>query len=212
VSVQTVGAAPKSTAELFSQTIKDLKTQKKSEAKKEKEVTGAITPRKRVRGWRKRGPKEATAIGKSLKTSMKKLNLIAELIRGLTYKEAVIQLKLSKKRVSKRILRVVDSCRFNAENIHSLDPERLIVSEMWTGRATFLKKRRYHSKGRSGLVKTPRTNLHVIMQELSPGDERLLSKAQQRELKYVQRQQKLANSLKPSTPDIRQTTRDAQFA
>lgn len=48
-------------------------------------------------------------------------------IRGLTYKDAITQLKLCKKRIAKAIIRLVDSCRFNAENVHELDPERLIV-------------------------------------------------------------------------------------
>jgi len=201
VSIQTVGAAPKSTAELFSQTIKELQEQK-VEARKEKEKKSLFNVKSKVlRGWRKRGPKEATAIGKTLKTSVKKLNLLADLIRGFTYKNAVIQLKLSKKRVCKKILKVVDSCRFNAENIHGLDPERLIISEIWTGRGTHIRGLRTHSKGRGALMKRPRTNLHVVMKEVPAGDSKLLTKAQQREHKYLERLNKMANRLvKPSTP------------
>jgi len=196
VTVQSVGVAPKSTAELFSQTIEELKEKEKKE-QKQKATKVAVSPAaKKQRGWRKRGLKEAIAVGKTLRISMKKLNLLAGLIRGLTYKEAVIQLKLSQKRISILVIKILDSCRFNAENIHGLDPERLVVSEIWTGRATYLKRRRYHSKGRMGIMKRPRTNLHIILKELPEGDPKLLTKAQIRERKYIERLERLANKLK----------------
>jgi len=196
VTVESVGVAPQSTAELFSQTIEELKEKEKKDQKK-KETKGTRIIRKQ-RGWRKRGPKEARAVGKTLRVSMKKLQLLSDLIRGLTYKEAIIQLKLSKKRISGLIIKILDSCRFNAENIHSLDPERLVVSEIWTGKATYLSRRRYHSKGRMGIMRRPRTNLHIVLKELPAGDPKLLTKAQMREQKYVERLERIAKKLKSS--------------
>jgi len=209
VSIQTETIAPKSTAELFSQTLKDLQKQEK-EKEKEKEkpsrftVDGILRQKKRsLKGWKKRGGKEAVAVGRSIRCSMKKLQLLTDLVRGLTYKEAQIQLKLSDKRAAKEVLRTLDSCRFNAENAKGLVPERLIVSEVWCGRSSYIKRRRYHSKGRAGTVFIPIVNLHMVLKELKEGDVKLMSKAQQREVKYLARLAKLKASLTPNKTEVR---------
>jgi hypothetical protein len=71
-----------------------------------------------------------------------------------------------------------------------------LEAEVWNGRGTYLKRKRYHARGRMGLVKAPRSNLHIILKEVAKDDPRLLSKAEKRERKYIERLERLAEKLK----------------
>ena len=53
--------------------------------------------------------KQAYAKAKSIRTSGQKLNLVAKSIRGCNIKVAIDQLTFSKKRVSKEVLKVLNS-------------------------------------------------------------------------------------------------------
>jgi hypothetical protein len=83
ITVEQVGTAPKSTAELFAQTKKDLEIKEIAEKRRKKAKTGAISVKteRMFKGWRRnRTPQESTAIGKTLRVGMKKLTQLASLV------------------------------------------------------------------------------------------------------------------------------------
>ena len=73
--------------------------------------------------------KEVKAINKMIRTSSQKLNLIIKDIRKKDINAAVNILKFSNKRVSKEVLKTLNSAVANAENNNNLDIDKLVVKE-----------------------------------------------------------------------------------
>ncbi|MEC8534830.1 MAG: uL22 family ribosomal protein, partial [Pseudomonadota bacterium] len=61
---------------------------------------------------------EAKAVGRMIRTSPQKLNLVAQLIRGKKAEKAVADLTFSRRRVSGEVKKVLESAIANAENNH----------------------------------------------------------------------------------------------
>ena len=61
---------------------------------------------------------EAKAVGRMIRTSPQKLNLVAQLIRGKKAEQALNDLTFSRRRVSGDVKKVLQSAIANAENNH----------------------------------------------------------------------------------------------
>ena len=108
---------------------------------------------------------EAMAFGKMIRSSARKLNLVAELIRGKGAQAAVADLTFSKRRVAEEVKKVLHSAIANAENNHQLDVDRLFVAEATVGRALVMKRFHARARGRGARVEKPFSNLTVIVRE-----------------------------------------------
>ena len=108
---------------------------------------------------------EAMAFGKMIRSSARKLNLVAELIRGKGAQAAVADLTFSKRRVAEEVKKVLQSAIANAENNHQLDVDRLFVAEATVGRALVMKRFHARARGRGARVEKPFSNLTVIVRE-----------------------------------------------
>lgn len=109
--------------------------------------------------------KQAFASNRSIRTSPRKLNLVAQSIRGLNAEEAINQLTFSKRRVSGEVLKVLQSAIANAENNQNMDVDRLMVAEAFVGKSIVMKRFRARARGRSGKIKKFFSNLTVIVRE-----------------------------------------------
>jgi large subunit ribosomal protein L22 len=89
---------------------------------------------------------EAQAVTFNIRVSPRKLNLVAAMIRGKKAQDAVAQLTFSKRRIAGTVKKTLESAIANAENNHSLDVDRLVVSRAEVGRAAVMK--RFHARGR----------------------------------------------------------------
>jgi large subunit ribosomal protein L22 len=114
---------------------------------------------------------EAKAFSASIRTSPRKLNLVAGSIRGLKAEVALHQLAFSKRRIAKAVHQVVQSAIANAENNHQLDVDRLYVAEAYVGKAMVMKRWRARARGRVGRIEKPFSNLTVIVREREDGTE-----------------------------------------
>ena len=108
---------------------------------------------------------EAKAFAASIRTSPRKLNLVAASIRGLRADTAVNQLTFSRRRVAQEVKKVLQSAIANAENNHQLDVDRLYVAEAFVGRAMVMKRWSARARGRVGRIEKPFSNLTVIVRE-----------------------------------------------
>jgi len=108
---------------------------------------------------------EAKAVARRLRTSARKLNLVAESIRGLTVVEAINRLAFSRRRIARDVSKVVESAVANAENNHDLDVDRLFIAEASVGRAMVLKRWRARARGRMGRILKPFSHLTVVVRE-----------------------------------------------
>lgn len=98
-----------------------------------------------------------------LRVSPRKLNLVAQLIRGMPVREALQQLNFSKKRISDQVGKCVKSAAVNAENSYGLDVGSLFVKSATVGKAACMKRMHPRAKGRSSQIKKFFSNLYVIV-------------------------------------------------
>lgn len=108
---------------------------------------------------------EAKAFLASIRTSPRKLNLVAESIRGLKADVALNALTFSKRRIAVEVRKVLQSAIANAENNHQLDVDRLYVAEAHVGKAMVMKRWKARARGRVGRIEKPFSNLTVIVRE-----------------------------------------------
>ena len=79
-------------------------------------------------------PNEAKAVINRIRISPQKLNLVAQMIRGMKVSDAMTQLAFSKKRVAQEVKKGLQSAIANAENNHNLDVDALVVKEAYVGK------------------------------------------------------------------------------
>ena len=109
----------------------------------------------------------ARAIGKSIKSSPQKANLVLKTIRGMTVENAVNSLLFSKRRISNIVLKILKSAISNAENNHELDIDKLYVKEATVGKSMVLKRFRPRARGRAGKILKPFSRIKIELEEKS---------------------------------------------
>ena len=109
--------------------------------------------------------KEVKAINKMIRTSSQKLNLIVKDIRKKDINAALNILKFSNKRVSKEVLKTLNSAVANAENNNNLDIDKLFVKEAYVGKSLRMKRFRPMSKGRAFQIIKPFSRLTLVLEE-----------------------------------------------
>tara|TARA_B100000963_G_scaffold145801_1_gene127037 strand:- start:92 stop:433 length:342 start_codon:yes stop_codon:yes gene_type:complete len=109
--------------------------------------------------------KEVKAINKMIRTSSQKLNLIVKDIRKKDINAALNILKFSNKRVSKEVLKTLNSAVANAENNNNLDIDKLVVKEAYVGKSLRMKRFRPMSKGRAFQIIKPFSRLTLVLEE-----------------------------------------------
>jgi large subunit ribosomal protein L22 len=111
------------------------------------------------------GESEAKAVARLLRVSPRKLNLVAETIRGKQVNDALAELTFSRKRISNEVKKVLQAAVANAENNHQLDVDRLYVAEAFAGRSMVMKRWRPRARGRVGQIQKPFSRLTVVVRE-----------------------------------------------
>ncbi|ANK83139.1 MAG: 50S ribosomal protein L22 [Rhizobiales bacterium NRL2] len=109
---------------------------------------------------------EARAIGRNLRISPQKLNLVAQIIRGRKVEDALVQLSFNKRRISLDVKKVLQSAIANAENNHQLDPDLLVVKEAHVGKGLVMKRFQARARGRAGRIVKPFSHLTVVVAEV----------------------------------------------
>jgi large subunit ribosomal protein L22 len=108
---------------------------------------------------------EAQACLRGLRTSPRKLNLVAETIRGKAAASALAELTFSHRRIARDVRKVLQAAIANAENNHQLDVDRLYIKEATVGRAFVLKRFHTRGRGRSARVEKHFAHLTVVVRE-----------------------------------------------
>jgi len=108
---------------------------------------------------------EAKAIGRMLRTSPRKLNLVAQSIRGKTAEAALNELTFSPKRIAKAVKKVLQSAIANAENNHDLDVDDLVVKEASVGKNLVMKRFHARARGRGARVERPFSQVTIVVEE-----------------------------------------------
>jgi large subunit ribosomal protein L22 len=109
---------------------------------------------------------EAMAKVKTLRTSARKLNLVAQSIRGLKVQRALNELEFSHKRIAKDVRKALYSAISNAENNHNLDIDSLVVAEAFVGKNLVMKRFAARARGRASRIEKPFSEITIVVREL----------------------------------------------
>lgn len=108
---------------------------------------------------------EARAVARNLRVSPRKLNLVAETIRGMSIEPALAQLTFSTKAAAVDVKKTLQSAIANAENNHQLDVDRLYVAEAHVGKGLVMKRFRARARGRVGKILKPFSHITIVVRE-----------------------------------------------
>jgi large subunit ribosomal protein L22 len=109
---------------------------------------------------------EALAVASMLRTSPRKLALVAGMISGMDAGRAVVALEFSRKRIAKAVKKTLESAIANAENNHNLDVDSLVVAEAYVGKNLVMKRMRARARGRSGRIMKPFAQITVVLRQV----------------------------------------------
>ncbi len=109
---------------------------------------------------------EAMALNRMLRVSPQKLNLVAQMIRGVPVDKALTMLTFSKKRIAADVKKTLQSAVANAENNHGLDVDDLVVAEASVGKNMVLKRGRPRARGRFGRIEKPFSQLTIKVRQV----------------------------------------------
>jgi large subunit ribosomal protein L22 len=108
---------------------------------------------------------EVRAVARYIRMSPQKVRRTLRLIQGMGIKEAQATLDLIPHRAARAIRRVVDSAAANAENNHGLEPEELWVSNAYVDAGPTMKRWRFASGGRVGMIRKRISHISVILSD-----------------------------------------------
>jgi large subunit ribosomal protein L22 len=108
---------------------------------------------------------QAKAIGTMIRVSPRKLNLVAQSIRGKSAGTALNELTFSRKRIAGQVKKVLQSAIANAENNHDLDVDDLVVTEASVGKNMVLKRFHARARGRGARIEKPFAQVTIVVEE-----------------------------------------------
>jgi large subunit ribosomal protein L22 len=108
---------------------------------------------------------QAKAIGRGLRTSPRKLNLVAQSIRGKRAEAALAELTFSPKRIAHEVKKVLQSAIANAENNHDFDVDDLVVREASVGKNLVMKRFHARARGNSGGIEKFFSQITIVVEE-----------------------------------------------
>jgi large subunit ribosomal protein L22 len=109
---------------------------------------------------------EARSYAKFVRSSPRKLNLVAQMIRGVPAHKALVDLEFSPRRVAREVKKVLMSAVANAENNHNLNVDRLVVAEATVGRQMVMKRFMPRARGRASGIEKWFSNLTIVVREV----------------------------------------------
>ncbi|MEN6544380.1 50S ribosomal protein L22 [Parvibaculum sp.] len=109
---------------------------------------------------------EAKAVGRMIRVSPQKLNLVAQLIRGKKADSALADLTFSNKRVARDVKKVLQSAIANAENNHNLEVDDLVVAEAYVGKNLVMKRWHARARGRVGRIEKPFSQITIVVRQV----------------------------------------------
>ena len=111
------------------------------------------------------GDHQAMAVARNIRVSPRKLNLVAQQIRGLKVERALNELTFSEKRIAGTVKKALQSAVANAENNHDLDVDDLVVKEAIVGKNLLLRRFYPRARGNSGGIEKFFSQITIVVEE-----------------------------------------------
>jgi large subunit ribosomal protein L22 len=111
------------------------------------------------------GDHQAQAVTRNIRVSPRKLNLVAQQIRGKKVERALNELTFSQKRIAGTVKKCLQSAIANAENNHDLDVDDLIVKEASVGKNLVMKRFHARARGNAGGIEKFFAQITIVVEE-----------------------------------------------
>lgn len=114
---------------------------------------------------------QSKAIAKTVRIAPRKVRLILDLVRGKEAGEAISILKLTNKRSSPVVEKLVKSAIANAEHNYDMDIENLYISEAYADEGPTLKRFRPRAQGRASKINKRTSHITIVVKEYENDEE-----------------------------------------
>jgi large subunit ribosomal protein L22 len=111
------------------------------------------------------GDHQAMAIARNIRVSPRKLNLVAQQIRGKKADRALNELTFSQRRIAGVVKKTLQSAIANAENNHDLDVDDLVVAEASVGKNLVMKRFHARARGNAGAIEKFFSQITIVVEE-----------------------------------------------
>ncbi|HEY0828721.1 MAG TPA: 50S ribosomal protein L22 [Bacilli bacterium] len=108
---------------------------------------------------------QAKAHARFVRIAPRKVQLVIDLIRGKKIGEAVAILRHTPKAASPIIEKVLNSAVANAEHNYSLDPNNLLISEVFVNHGPIMKRFRPRAMGRASRINKRTSHITLVVSE-----------------------------------------------
>ena len=108
---------------------------------------------------------QAMAVARNIRVSPRKLNLVAQQIRGQKVERALNVLTFSPKRIAGVVKKALQSAIANAENNHDLDVDDLVVAQASVGKNLVMKRFHARARGNSGGIEKFFSQITIVVEE-----------------------------------------------
>lgn len=108
---------------------------------------------------------QAMAVARNIRVSPRKLNLVAQQIRGKKVDRALNELTFSQKRIASVVKKTLQSAIANAENNHDLDVDDLVVKEASVGKNLVMKRFHARARGNAGGIEKFFSQITIVVEE-----------------------------------------------
>jgi large subunit ribosomal protein L22 len=108
---------------------------------------------------------QATANAKYVRIAPRKVELVIDLIRGKQVGEAIAILRHTPKAASPIVEKVLNSAIANAEHNHSLDPNKLVITQAFVNHGPIMKRFRPRAMGRASRINKRTSHITLVVSE-----------------------------------------------
>ena len=108
---------------------------------------------------------EAKAIVKYVRIAPRKVQSVADLVRGKKVDEALAILKYTPRAAASVIEKLVKSAVANAENNHGMDTDNLYIHEIYANQGSTMKRYRPRAFGRAAAIRKRTSHIGVVLRE-----------------------------------------------
>src|SRR5699024_7173951 len=121
--------------------------------------------RKQNANERRNSGMQAKAVAKSVRIAPRKVRLVIDLIRGKNVGEAIAILRHTQRGASPVVEKDLNTAIANAEHNYEMDPDNLIISEIYVNEGATLKRFRPRAQVRASKINKRTSHLTVVVSE-----------------------------------------------
>ncbi|MBP1996423.1 50S ribosomal protein L22 [Paenibacillus eucommiae] len=108
---------------------------------------------------------QAKAAANFVRIAPRKVQLVIDLIRGKAVGDAIAILRHTPKAASPIVEKLLNSAIANAEHNYSLDPNKLVIEQVFVNQGPTMKRFQQRAMGRASAIKKRTSHITVVVSE-----------------------------------------------